>query len=273
MTLQHSSPHTIQEAASNDHRECPPVGKAAPRARRRATAHLPEQSPSVGRPSLLLAIGHTEIAVELAFSLREENLDVVIAHKSEQVERFLLREQFDLIVFDIELPDTNGAALAARLQRDFGPRVVILATHPALDLQSTHLARVSKFIEQLFEFHPAELPAPHDRDPQNHSMQRSRWHFLCAEGQLINPRGVRLKLTQKESELLQLLHGLPDHVASRNQIYKALWGQDSQADTRRLEVLIHRMRGRLDATFGSMNQPLHTLRGVGYRFVAPLDMQ
>jgi DNA-binding response OmpR family regulator len=68
-------------------------------------------------------------------------------------------------------------------------------------------------------------------------------------------------LSYQEFELLRLLAGSPDRVASFASLSNFLWGTQGQRENRRLNVLVCRLRGKLA---DSAPYRLETVRGRGY---------
>jgi DNA-binding response OmpR family regulator len=80
--------------------------------------------------------------------------------------------------------------------------------------------------------------------------------------------GQPLPLRHKEFELLALLMSRAGETITRAEIFDQVWGTDWLGDTRTLDVHIRWLRERIE------DDPAHpayiqTLRGVGYRFLAP----
>lgn len=74
----------------------------------------------------------------------------------------------------------------------------------------------------------------------------------------------RIALTGKESELLQLLSASVNHTVEREDILKAVWGDDGDYVGRTLDVFISKLRKKLehDSTVRIIN-----IRGIGYKLV------
>ncbi|MBS1604221.1 MAG: response regulator transcription factor [Bacteroidetes bacterium] len=74
------------------------------------------------------------------------------------------------------------------------------------------------------------------------------------------------KLSYRESELLKQLWIGRDHIIPREDILRAIWGNDSFLNSRNLDVYITKLRSYL--RYDSRIEIL-TIKGVGYRFVLP----
>jgi len=78
-----------------------------------------------------------------------------------------------------------------------------------------------------------------------------------------------VKLTKKESLLLQrLMHESP-MPASRTKLLEDVWGIDDLHTSNRLDVYIRRLRWKLEQL--THKNLIHTVRGQGYYFIPPSD--
>ncbi len=75
-------------------------------------------------------------------------------------------------------------------------------------------------------------------------------------------RGVRVELTPKEFALLELLMAVPGQPVSRTVILERLWGYFFDPQTNVVDVLVSRVRAKVDRDFEPKR--IRTVRGVGY---------
>jgi DNA-binding response OmpR family regulator len=75
--------------------------------------------------------------------------------------------------------------------------------------------------------------------------------------------GAAIKLTRKEFALLVQLVKNAGRVTSRRQLLDKVWGLNYFGDGRTLDVHVRRLRQKL----GDCGDRIHTIVGVGYRFV------
>lgn len=71
-----------------------------------------------------------------------------------------------------------------------------------------------------------------------------------------------IKLTLKESQLLELLIKNKGHVITKEQIIDRIWGYDGDADFNNVEIYIHYLRKKLDNDITNIH--IETVRGIGY---------
>ena len=89
---------------------------------------------------------------------------------------------------------------------------------------------------------------------------------LCLEPgtQRVAMRGQAVELTSYEYRLLEHLVRHRDRVLGKDELAAHLYPRDEERDSNVIEVLMGRLRRKLDPQ-GTL-QPLQTLRGRGYRF-------
>lgn len=87
---------------------------------------------------------------------------------------------------------------------------------------------------------------------------------LDTVSQQVHVRGTAVELTAYEYHLLEYLMLHAGEVVSKTELTEHLYDQDFERDSNVLEVLVGRLRRKLDAD-GAL-QPIETLRGRGYRF-------
>lgn len=83
-------------------------------------------------------------------------------------------------------------------------------------------------------------------------------------------QGIEVTLTAKEFQLLEVLVRNAGRVVSRPRLHEELWDFSFDARSNVLEVLVRRVRAKLDEPFGLAS--IETARGAGYRFV-PADAE
>ena len=89
--------------------------------------------------------------------------------------------------------------------------------------------------------------------------------FIDTEKHTASVCGEALQLTLKEFELLRILASNPQRVFTRDQLLSFVWGTDVSGETRTVDVHIGTLRDKL----GSAKDHIETVRGVGYKLVAP----
>lgn len=80
-------------------------------------------------------------------------------------------------------------------------------------------------------------------------------------------RGVSLRLTRREYQLIELLSRDGSEVLHRELIYESLWGYEMVRNDRSVDVFVHKLRRKLELASPSWRY-IHTHFGVGYQLLA-----
>lgn len=78
--------------------------------------------------------------------------------------------------------------------------------------------------------------------------------------------GADILLTEQERRILLCLAGAQGHVIERGALHESVWGAPMPADSRAVDVAIHRLRGKLEPS-AARPRFLLTVRGEGYRLL------
>ena len=80
--------------------------------------------------------------------------------------------------------------------------------------------------------------------------------------------GEPLALTRKEFDLLAYLAARPGRVVSRRELLEEVWRQPSVGEDQTIDVHLYWLRRKMGES-AAKPRYLHTVRGVGFRLVAP----
>src|SRR6202140_2964353 len=92
---------------------------------------------------------------------------------------------------------------------------------------------------------------------------------LDTRAQAVHVDGAALELTTFEYRILEHLMLRAGDVISKTELTERLYDQDFERDSNVIEVLVGRLRRKLDPQ--DELRPIETLRGRGYRFALPRD--
>lgn len=181
----------------------------------------------------------------------------------------LLREHcFDAAILDIMLPGHDGWSIVQALRAEVNRTPVLFLTardHVEDRVRGFELG-ADDYLIKPFAF--AELVArlrniARRSEPTGDPAQLDVGdvHFDLLRHR-VERAGMVLQLTPKEYALLLLLARHRGRVLSRTLIAESVWGIGFDAQTNAVDVLVRRLRAKLDAAFPT--PMLHTKRGVGY---------
>lgn len=200
------------------------------------------------------ALGRAGFAVDIAGSLAEAEEAVAVM-------------TYDAIILDLGLGDGNGLALLRSLRsRGASVPVLILTARDALEDRVMGLdSGADDYV--LKPFHMSELISRVRavlRRPNSALGVRldiGNLAFETAHRQVTVDDSI-VPLSIRELALLELLLRRAERVVTREAIEQSLYSFGSELGSNALEVLVHRLRRKLQDAGAALQ--IHTLRGVGY---------
>jgi DNA-binding response OmpR family regulator len=185
----------------------------------------------------------------------------------------------DLVIVDFYLPDLSGLGLC-RLLREHPELssvaiIVVAAQASEIDRVLVFEAGADDFLAK--PFYPPELSARvgavlrrlerRESGPAEGSSARFGNVRVDSMGGRLEVGGKRVDLTPTELEIFSFLASRAGKVVQRRQLIDRLWGPDAPPSERTVDTHVKSIRRKL----GDVRGCLETVRGVGYRFTAPVD--
>ena len=207
--------------------------------------------------------------------LELSGFEVVIAGRGDEGLEEALNEDFDLVILDLMLPGMDGFEICRRIRekKDF-PILVVSAKRDDIDKIRGLGLGADDYMTKPFS--PSELVA-------RVKAHLARYERLVGAGQkaneLIEIRGLRIdktarrvwvdgeekSFTTKEFDLLTFLAENPNHVFSKEELFRKVWNMESIGDIATVTVHIKKIREKVE--FDTSNpQYIETIWGKGYRF-------
>src|SRR5438552_11740607 len=216
---------------------------------------------------ILLIEDEKKTAAFLTKGLREDGVKVDVARDGETGLELARASKFDLLIVDVMLPKKDGWAVVAELRSAGVSTPVIFLTArdsvrdrvKGLELGADdYLVKPFAFSELLARVHSLLRRAP-ARYPEQ--LQIEDLEIDTRRNRAVRS-GVALNLTPKEFLLLAHLARSAGQVVSRTEIAEHVWDIDFNADTNVVDVVVRRLRAKVDDPFKT--KLVHTIRGVGY---------
>ena len=221
---------------------------------------------------ILLVEDEERISSFVRKGLQEQRFDVEVCADGNEAYTLATTQRYDVIVLDIMLPGRDGLSILKHLRKEkHTVPVILLTARSALDerIEGLNLGADDYLTKP---FYVEELIARIHAVARRMSDEKSS--LLQAGDLVVNllTREVRrgdtsIKLTTREFSLLEYLMRSPGRVFTRTQILEHIWGYDFDPNTNFIDVHIQRLRKKLCPD--DREQPIETIRGVGYRFIAP----
>ncbi|HEV8600628.1 MAG TPA: response regulator transcription factor [Gemmatimonadales bacterium] len=174
---------------------------------------------------------------------------------------------YDLVILDLRLPGLPGLEVLRTLRdRGITTPILVLTAQDAVGQKVEALrAGADDYVTKPFSFEEvlARVEALSRRPKQLSSPKLSVADLELDQASREVRRGDRLiELTPKEYAVLEYLMRHPGRVMSRTLITEYAWDYHFDPGTNIVDVVINRLRKKLDA--GHEKKLLHTVRGVGY---------
>lgn len=186
-----------------------------------------------------------------------------------------LNEDFDLIILDLMLPIVDGFEICKQIREEKNiPVIMVSAKKDDIDKIRGLGMGADDYITKPFS--PSELVA-------RVKAHLARYERLIGSGQKVNEiieiRGLKIDktarrvfindeektFTTKEFDLLTFLAENPNHVFTKDELFREIWDMESIGDIATVTVHIKKIREKIEYDT-SKPQYIETIWGVGYRF-------
>ena len=187
-----------------------------------------------------------------------------------------LLENYDIVIVDLMLPTVDGFEICKRIRevKDI-PILVVSAKKEDIDKIRGLELGADDYITKPFS--PSELVARVKAHLSRY--ERLRGNGGVQENEFIEIRGIKIDktarrvlvngeekiLTTKEFDLLTFLASNPNHVFTKEELFKEIWNMDSIGDIATVTVHIKKIREKIELNTAKP-QYIETIWGVGYRF-------
>lgn len=208
----------------------------------------------------------------IAMSLTQENYEFIQAYTLKEARKYLNKEQPDLALLDVNLPDGSGFDLLSEIRRDSQlPVIFLTANDMETDIVTGFRLGADDYITK-----PFSLMVLRERVAA--ILRRAK----AAAGRVVNDEfrdgpfrfdfeGMRfyrdseeIVLSQTEQKVLKILTANRRRTVTREQLLDKVWSVDAEfVDENALSVAVSRLRNKLEYT---PKKPdfLKTIYGAGY---------
>lgn len=209
-----------------------------------------------------------ELADVIESGLTEHAMDVVREATLSSGQSRAILGAFDIIILDVMLPGGSGFDLCRTIRkRGVGTPVLMLTARDAVDDRVQGLdAGADDYLTKPFAFRElvARLHALARRRPTPlPEVARIADLEVDLRAHRVRRGGREIELTAKEFALLEFLVRHAGQVVDRAAITAHVWDDNHDPFTNVLEVLVRRLRRKIDDGFDV--KLIHTFRGAGYR--------
>ena len=201
-----------------------------------------------------------------------EDFDVFEAASGSEAMARAKGELFDLVILDVGLPDTDGRELC-KLMRKQGVKcpVLMLTGHDTdADTILGLDAGANDYVTKPFKFPVllARIRAQLRTHEQSEDavFQLGPYTFKPAQKLLVTENDKKVRLTEKETNILKFLYRASERVVPRDVLLHEVWGYNAGVTTHTLETHIYRLRQKIEPD--PSNAEILVTESGGYRLVA-----
>jgi two-component system alkaline phosphatase synthesis response regulator PhoP len=226
---------------------------------------------SSNRLKILLVDDEPDILEFMDYNLRKENYEVIKASNGKEAISKAKKEQPDLIILDIMMPEMDGIETCRQLREipDFKNTLIAFLTARNEDYSQIagfetgaddYITKPIKprvlvsRINALFRRYSGNKKTDKQSVLTVGDLQIDREQYL------VYKNGKSFALPRKEFELLALLASKPGKVFTRDEILERVWGSDIIVGDRTIDVHIRKLREKLG------DETVKTVKGIGYKF-------
>jgi two-component system response regulator RegX3 len=233
----------------------------------------------ITKPTKVLLVEDDErIAEPLIFGLHQEGFEALHALTGPQGLELTSREQPDLILLDVMLPEMDGCTLCRALRRHSAvPILMLTARGQELDRVMGLDIGADDYIVKPFSFR--ELVARMRAVLRCRELDRGQSSPLSDRlvvGDIVLDVAARqvwragrlIELRQREFDLLHIFMVHAGQAMTRHALLDQVWGPEWVGDPRTLDVHIRWLREKVEDD-PSTPRYIQTVRGYGYRLVNP----
>jgi two-component system, OmpR family, alkaline phosphatase synthesis response regulator PhoP len=225
---------------------------------------------------VLIVEDDQDIAELTSIHLRDLGCEVELATSGVKGYEEARLSTFDLIILDIMLPGMDGLEICRKLRAEeiFSPILMLTAKSEELDKVLGLEMGADDYLTKPFSIREfiARAKAILRRSSQNNLPPRTKSELIKNEDLVIDlakrkvlVKGIRVELTPKEYNLLELLVTNPGKSYSREDLLNLVWGYEFSGYEHTVNSHINRLRSKIEPDFSKPKYILTTW-GVGYRF-------
>jgi len=218
---------------------------------------------------ILIVDDEKDIVTLISRYAQREGYDVSTTDDGSKAIELCRKEDFDLIVMDVMMPDTDGFTACRKIHemKDI-PVLMLSARGTEYDKLFGFEVGVDDYVTKPFS--PKELMARikvilrrhESAAPKKDDIIKIQGLAIDIPGHTVTIDGEKSDLTAKEYGILVYLVKNKGIVLSRDQILSEVWGYDYFGDDRTVDWQIKLLRNKL----GKYRELIQTIRGAGYKF-------
>lgn len=207
--------------------------------------------------------------------LELSGFEVEVANDGDVGLKKALEEDYSLFILDLMLPGVDGFEICKKI-RDEKNTPIIMVSAKKDDIDKIRGLGLGADDYMTKPFSPSELVA---RVKAHLARYDRLTGSAVSQNKIIEIRGLKIDttarrvwingeektFTTKEFDLLTFLAGHPNHVYTKEELFREIWDMESIGDIATVTVHIKKIREKVEMDT-SNPQYIETIWGVGYRF-------
>ncbi|MDE5778391.1 MAG: response regulator transcription factor [Lachnospiraceae bacterium] len=216
---------------------------------------------------IIIVEDNEEIGGLLSDFLEAEGYDTYLALSGEEALQVYAEEDAKLIILDIMLPGIDGFAVCSKIREKANtPIIIVSAKEGKEDKLNGLLLGADDYIEKPYDIDIllAKVKGIFKRRYSTEEIVEGNIR-LDKVGRHLYMDGKEVSVTAKELDLMVYLMENKGKVLSKEEMFRRIWGFDSDSEPQTLTVHIKWLREKLEV---NPKKPEHikTVWGIGYRF-------
>jgi DNA-binding response OmpR family regulator len=204
------------------------------------------------RKTLLIVDDDQDLRGAIAEQLQAEAFDVVEAANAGDGIRQARDAKPDLILLDVDLPDMDGRE-ACRRMRDEGvstPVIMLTAASTDDDTVQGLDSGANDYVTKPYKFAVLLARIRAQLRDYEHSegaiFRLGAYEFRPAAKLLVDDKAKKIRLTEKETNILKYLYRAGEKAVSREELLAEVWGYNAGVTTHTLETHVYRLRQKIE---------------------------
>ncbi|MFN4024358.1 MAG: response regulator transcription factor [Hyphomonas sp.] len=206
-----------------------------------------------GRKFILIVDDEQDLRETLAeqFEL-SEGFTVLSAASGEEALGILGSERVDLVILDVDMPGLNGREVAARMRAANirVPIIMLTGRSGEADTVAGLEAGANDYVAKPFSFAVLLARARSQlrsfEQTEDATFEIGPYEFRPSMKVLRTKEGRRIRLTEKETEILKYLYRAGGKPVARETLLSEVWGYNAAVTTHTLETHIYRLRQKVE---------------------------
>lgn len=214
---------------------------------------------------LLLLEDDSTLGETMRDRLEKEGYRVTLARDVKTAKEEFEKNDFNLLVVDVGLPDGSGFEFAKSVRRKKAvPFIFVTAQSGAEDRLKGYEIGAEEFIPKPFHLREFLLRVKHVLDNHaRHEPDSVGDLVIDWTGMTVTSHGQVEAVSPRELKVLKILVERAPRVISRDELLDGAWGKDEFPSNRTVDNIIVRLR----AVLGKESKRIQSVRGIGYKWL------